>query len=247
MRIGIIGGTGIYDMQGNPVDIETGYGSVTVTRVQHEHRELFFLPRHGATHGIPPHRINHHANIQALKNCGVTSILAVSTVGSMRQGVQPGGLVVPDDFIDFTGVATFFDDAPVHVDLSQPFCPQTRQTLLDAASSKGSVFEGVYITTHGPRFETPAEIEMLQQHGDVVGMTMGPEATLAREANICYASLCVVSNMAAGLQTGLSADEIAAIYEEMRDVAVDILLHTAAALPEQRDCTCGEAATRGAL
>lgn len=247
MRIGIIGGTGIYDMQGDTLDVETSYGTVTVTRIMHEDRELFFLPRHGATHGIPPHRINHHANVQALRNCGVTRVLAVSTVGSMRQGVQPGGLVVPLDFIDFTGIATFFDDAPVHVDMTQPFCPQTRQVLLDAASSKGSVSEGVYITTSGPRFETPAEIEMLRQHGDVVGMTLGPEATLAREAGMCYASLCVVSNMAAGLQTGLTAEEIASIYEEMRDVAVGILLHTATALPEERDCTCSTAVSRGSL
>ncbi len=247
MRIGIIGGTGIYDMPGDTIDIETEYGPVTITRVEHEGRELFFLPRHGATHAIPPHRVNHHATVQALKNCGVTRVLAVSTVGSMRQGVQPGGLVIPTDFIDFTGPTTFFDDAPVHVDMTEPFCPETREVLLDAASSEGSVFEGVYITTSGPRFETPAEIEMLQQHGDVVGMTLGPEATLAREADMCYASLCVVSNMAAGLQTGLTADEIASIYEDMRDVAVGILLHTAAALPEQRDCSCSEAATRGSL
>ncbi len=247
MRIGIIGGTGIYDMQGNALEVETRYGAVTVTRVEHDDRELFFLPRHGATHGIPPHRISHHANIRALASCGATHVLAVSTVGSMRQGVQPGGLVVPGDFIDFTGIATFYDDAPVHVDMTEPFCPETRQLLLDAASSEGSVSEGVYITTAGPRFETPAEIAMLQEHGDVVGMTLGPEATLAREAGICYASLCVVSNMAAGLQTGLTADEIASIYEEMRDVAVGILLRTASALPEKRDCTCSEAATRGSL
>lgn len=247
MRIGIIGGTGIYDMQGDVLDIETEYGPVTVTYVEHQNRQLFFLPRHSATHATPPHRINHHANVQALKNCGATRLLAVSTVGSMRQGVQPGGLVIPSDFIDFTGPATFFDDVPVHVDMTQPFCPQTREILLDAASSEGSVSEGVYITTRGPRFETPAEIEMLQQHGDVVGMTLGPEAALAREAGMCYASLCVVSNMAAGLQTGLSADEIASIYQEMRDVAVGILLRTAAGLPKERGCACDQAVSRGSL
>ncbi len=248
MRIGLIGGTGIYDFEGSAVDIETAYGNVRVVHATMDGRDMFFIPRHGKEHAVPPHRINYRANIQAFSNAGVERIIAISTVGSMKKSIPAGSLFVPDDFIDFTKrSSTFFDDEVVHVDMSQPFCPEVRNAVMKAAKRHGRVFEGIYATTEGPRFETKAEIAMMSRFADVVGMTLVPEAVLARERGICYASLCIVSNMAAGLQQSLPADEIASIYEKMRKVVMGVVLEAAELIPEKRNCECGRAVEHGRL
>jgi len=248
MRIGLIGGTGIYEVEGDRVIASTKYGNVEMTYSLRNRKEIFFIPRHGKGHDIPPHKINYRANIQAFRDAGVERIVAVSTVGSMRENIPSGSLFVPNDFIDFTKRrSTFFDDRVVHVDMSQPFCPEVRGAILEAAKKHGRVFEGTYASTEGPRFETRAEIAMMGKFADVVGMTIVPEVVLAREKGICYASLCIVSNMAAGLQQSLPADEIAAIYEKMMKAVTDTVADAIELLPEERNCECGMAAERGQL
>ncbi len=248
MRIGLIGGTGVCDFEGNEMDVETPYGTVELTYTTHGDRKIFFLPRHGKGHALPPHKINYRANIQSLVNAGVERIIAVSTVGSMNEGIPTGGLFVPDDFIDFTNrVSTFFDDEVVHVDMSKPFCPEARDAIMKAADKYGPVFEGIYAVTEGPRFETKAEISVMSEFADVVGMTLAPEVTLARERGICYASLCIVSNMAAGLQQNLPAGEIANIYKKMRKVVVKVVNEAIDIIPEERGCGCGDAVERGRI
>ncbi|KAA0001438.1 MAG: MTAP family purine nucleoside phosphorylase [Thermoplasmata archaeon] len=248
MRIGLIGGTGIYEFEGDGIFVSTRYGNVELTRSVHDKNEIFFLPRHGRGHDMPPHKINYRANIQALKDAGVERIIAVSTVGSMKEGISAGSMFVPDDFIDFTKrPSTFFDDEVVHVDMSQPFCPEVREAILKAARKRGKVFEGTYVSTEGPRFETKAEIAMMGKFADVVGMTLVPEVVLARERGMCYASLCIVSNMAAGLQQSLPADEIAAIYEKMKKVVMDVVIDAIELIPEEKGCKCSEAVERGRL
>jgi len=248
MRIGLIGGTGIYDFEGDGVVASTRYGNVELIYSHHDNREIFFIPRHGKRHEVPPHRINYRANIQALKDAGVERIVAVSTVGSMKGNIPEGSLFVPDDFVDFTKrKETFFDDEVVHVDMSQPFCPEVRGAIFKAVKKHGRIFEGIYASTEGPRFETKAEIKMMANFADVVGMTLAPEAVLAREREICYASLCIVSNMAAGMQESLPADEIAAIYERMRKVVMDVVADAISLIPEERKCECSTAAERGRL
>ena len=248
MRIGLIGGTGIYDFEGDRVVASTEYGNVEMIYARHEDREIFFIPRHGKGHDVPPHRINHMANIQSLKDAGVERIVAVSTVGSMRKEIPEGSLFVPDDFVDFTKrMETFFDNEVVHVDMSQPFCPEVRGAILEAAEKHGKVFEGTYAATEGPRFETKAEINMMEKFADVVGMTLVPEAVLAREREICYASLCIVSNMAAGMQKRLPADEIATIYERMRKKVMDVVIDAINLIPEEKKCECSKAVERGRL
>ncbi|MDD3493321.1 MAG: MTAP family purine nucleoside phosphorylase [Candidatus Thermoplasmatota archaeon] len=249
MRIGIIGGTGIYGYEGNTVSVDTAYGEVEVVHAVQGDHAVFFVPRHGAGHVLPPHRVNHRANLQALADCHVDRVIGITTVGSLREDITPGMLFVPGDFIDFTvSRPTFFDRGAVHVDMSQPFCPEVREAVLAAARSRqGEVAEGVYACTSGPRLETPAEVALLQQFAHVVGMTLAPEATLARERGLCYASLSLVSNLAAGLQKALPAQEIAAIYDRMRPVVMAVLREVVCSLPEERSCGCRGAAERGQL
>ncbi len=168
--------------------------------------ELVFLARHGENHAIPPHRINYRANIQALKEAGVGSIIAAAAVGGIRADMGPGRLIVPSQIIDYThGRAdTFFEDGldhVTHIDFTHPYTPSLREKLLDAGFHAGLrvVDGGVYGCTQGPRLETPAEIARLERDGcDLVGMTGMPEACLAREAGIDYACCAVVANWAAG-------------------------------------------------
>jgi len=218
--LAIIGGTGI-DLRGadSPLQqardevVETRWGRAIVTRAQLHEREILFLHRHAASSldggkvqgaAIPPHRINYRANIAALKKLGATAIFASTAVGSLRQEWSPGTLVLLDQFLDFTTTRakTFFDNSAVHVDVTEPYCARARALLLDAALDSKLKIEdgGVYACADGPRFETPAEIRAYKMWGaDVVGMTGVPETVLAREANISYAGVSIVTNFAAGI------------------------------------------------
>ena len=169
---------------------------------------MALLKRHGLNHSIPPHKINYRANIRALKILGVKIILATGAVGLLNREFKPGELVLLNDFIDFTWgrEATFFDGTGkevIHVDMTNPYCLSLYNKLIDAAKSTGVPLrsEGAtYVCTQGPRFETPSEISMYRHLGaDLVGMTSVPEVVLAREAEICYATVATVTNYAAGI------------------------------------------------
>ncbi|MEW6573271.1 MAG: S-methyl-5'-thioadenosine phosphorylase [Bacillota bacterium] len=249
--IAVIGGTGVYDPELlEEVDQETvvtAYGSVKVTRGVYRNKEVVFLPRHGADHSVPPHLVNYRANILALKKIGVRSILATAAVGSLNPQMKPGEFVFVDQFIDFTRgrPQTFFEGGPegvVHVDFTQPYCPELREILLRAAQSLHlpACDGGTYVCTEGPRFETPAEIKMFQHlGGDLVGMTGVPEVVLAREAEICYATVAMVTNFAAGIAPyRLSHQEV---VEMMRGRGKDIrrlLMQAVYWIDEGRKCPC---------
>jgi len=168
--------------------------------------DIVFLARHGEGHTIPPHRINYRANIQALKDAGVGSIIAAAAVGGIRADMGPGKLIVPSQIIDYSHgrASTFFEDGlehVTHIDFTHPYTPSLRQRLLDAGHRAGLrvIDGGVYACTQGPRLETPAEITRMERDGsDLVGMTGMPEACLAREAGLDYACCAVVANWAAG-------------------------------------------------
>jgi len=168
--------------------------------------EVVFLARHGYGHTLPPHEINYRANVWALKELKVDGVVSVATVGGIRADLGPGTVVVPDQIIDYTHSrkATFFEGSEmpvIHVDFTEPYTPTLRARLLAAAASCGEAVAdgGVYACTQGPRLETAAEIERIARDGgDVVGMTGMPEAALAREAELAYATLAVVVNHAAG-------------------------------------------------
>ncbi|MCY0876616.1 MAG: S-methyl-5'-thioadenosine phosphorylase [Firmicutes bacterium] len=206
----IIGGTGVYDPalldHATEHTIDTPYGSASCTIGEHAGRSIAFMPRHGKGHSVPPHQINYRANLYALKEIGVTHVLATAAVGSMRLSLPPGALVIVDQFLDFTKgrVTTFFEgDKPVtHVDMTDPYCRNLRGHLQQTAARENIVVSdgGTYVCTEGPRFETPAEIRMFAQlGGDVVGMTTVPEAVLAKELGLCYATVAMVTNLCAGM------------------------------------------------
>jgi len=194
--------------------------------------EVVFLARHGDDHTIAPHRINYRANIQALHAQGVREVIAVATVGGIREDLSPGALVVPDQIIDYTHgrEGTFFDGVaqPLqHIDFTRPFHGAMRSRLLLAGVALGETLHdgGVYGATQGPRLETAAEIERMARDGaDVVGMTGMPEAALAREMGLDYAMLCVVVNAAAGRGAnteGVAMAEITGVAEAaMRRVVI---------------------------
>lgn len=209
--LAIIGGSGLYRLEGlvpsEPLAVSTPFGEVTDLQVgEWGQQPVVFLPRHGQEHRVPPHQINYRANIWALKSLGVTRIVAVNAVGSMQPQMPPGSLVVPEQLIDYTygrahTFADSFEEGMLHVDFSEPFTPELTQ-LLNQALKHCQISAppgGVYACTQGPRLETAAEIRRLRRDGcDLVGMTAMPEAALARELSMHYASLCSVVNWAAG-------------------------------------------------
>ncbi|KZX16203.1 S-methyl-5'-thioadenosine phosphorylase [Methanobrevibacter filiformis] len=242
--IGIIGGSGIYDITRNSENVEnksvnTPYGQVDITVFTIEDKNVAFLPRHATGHSTPPHMVNYRANVFALKKLGVNQIIATNAVGSVKKEIPPGSLVVCDDFLDFTSQRpkTFYDDKVVHVDVTEPYCNRLREVII----SNGKVVpNGVYVCNEGPRFETPAEIKMLKViGGDLVGMTGLPEAVLARELEMCYGSICIVSNYASSIsEDNLTMDEVFEIMEVKKDEVIDIIYKTINSLSEKYDCPC---------
>lgn len=240
--LAVIGGSGMAQLSCLEIShrqiIRTPYGepSGPFTFGTVRQRDIVFLARHGHGHTIPPHQINYRANIWALKTLQPKHVIAVAAVGGIRNDLTPGSLVVPDQIIDYTHGRdfTFFDsrDEPVtHIDFTRPYSTDTRELILQAAAQAGeSVADGgVYAATQGPRLETAAEINRLERDGaDIVGMTGMPEAALAREQGLRYATLAVVANHAAGRGTnidGIPLKEIFAILDQAMLHVRNILEH----------------------
>lgn len=248
MTIGIIGGTGIYEIVelGEDVEkkvMETPYGLSPEMAIFKLHdKEVVFMSRHEVGHANPPHMINYQANIWALKEMGVERIMATNAVGSLDLSIRPGDLVVPYDFLDFTKIrkSTFYDDRVVHVDVTEPYCPELRDILISSGQVIG---EGIYICTEGPRFETAAEIQMYRRlGGTVVGMTGLPEVVLARELEMCYTSICTVSNYGASISPDkLTIDEVFEEVEKKRPVLIELISDSISKIPENCSCPCKEA------
>ncbi len=252
--IGIIGGSGLYGIPGFE---ELGKRKITTTfgEPSDEYllgmisgREVAFLARHSSEHTIPPHRLNYRANIEGFHLIGVKRIIAVNAVGGINPAFSPGDLVIPDQIIDFTtGRESTFYDGPdvVHVDFTNPYCGEMRDAFLKAASDIAVSLHdgGTYICTNGPRLETRAEIEFYRSAGgDIVGMTGMPEAVLAREREICYLSVSVVTNPAAGL-TGrkLTTTEVVETMSASTDQLKKVLAKVVRELPAARSCPCRDA------
>ncbi len=201
MRIGIIGGSGLGDAlgaeTGQSVFPDTPFGkpSSPLTTTHWQGVEIVILQRHGLGHTLPPSLVPYRANLFAMKMLGITHLLASGATGSLREHIQPGQLVIPNQVIDRTTrrVGTFYDQAAVHVELADPFCPVMRQWLLAAAARTPELAvheQGTYVCMEGPAFSTRAESELHRQWGgDLIGMTAMPEAKLAREAEIAYAMI----------------------------------------------------------
>ncbi|WP_407392391.1 S-methyl-5'-thioadenosine phosphorylase [Methanobrevibacter sp.] len=245
--IGIIGGSGVYEIthKADAVEekiVKTDYGEVKVSILDIFSKKVAFIPRHASGHSIPPHKINFRANIDALKNVGVTQIIATNSVGSMNLEMPPGSFVIPDDFLDFSQnrAKTFFEDRVVHIDVTEPYCPTLRDVL---AESGDVILGGTYVCTEGPRFETPAEIKMFKMlGGDLVGMTGLPEVTLAREREMCYNSICIVSNYASGIsENALTIDEVFEMVAEKEVELLELIYNFIKNVDDSLDCSCHHA------
>ncbi len=238
-KIALIGGSGLTRFSGlqNVTSrlLETPYGETSAPLVLGElaGQDLVFLPRHGNPHTIPPHGINYRANLWALKEAGVSQVVAVNAVGGISTDMEAGAVCIPHQIIDYTlgREHTYSDSAQVHlqhVDFSYPYDGAMRDQLIQSAQQLDLLFrsDGIYGVTQGPRLETAAEIDRLERDGcHIVGMTGMPEAALARELDLPYAAICLVANRAAGRSQGIiTMDEIKQVMATGMVVIRDLVL-----------------------
>ncbi|UCD44090.1 MAG: S-methyl-5'-thioadenosine phosphorylase [Candidatus Bathyarchaeota archaeon] len=252
-EIAVIGGTGVYDPEiiedGREVKVHTPYGAPSdlVTLGTYGERSVAFIPRHGRSHQIPPHRINSRANIWALKELGVGCIVASSAVGSLREDYEPGDFVITDQFIDRTRkrADTFYEGGQLcHISSADPVCPQLHGFFVDHAWSLGLRVhpKGTYVCVEGPRFSTRAESRLFRQWGaDVIGMTLYPECVLAREAEICYVSVAMVTDYDVWADRPVSTHEILETLGENSANFKRLVMESIPEIPRERTCGCGEA------
>ena len=253
-EIGVFGGSGFYAFLEDPeeIEVQTPYGApaapVTVGSVGN--RRVAFIPRHGRDHEFPPHRVPYRANVWAMKELGVTRLFGPSAAGSLRRDIEPRTFVVCDQAIDFTKSRenTFFDGpTTTHVSFADPYCPVLRSTLLDAASEQAIAFRdgGTMAVIEGPRFSTRAESKMFAQAGgDVIGMTQFPEVTLAKEAELCFANVALVTDYDVGVDdiAPVSHAEVLKVFEENIDALRNLLFAAIPGVPTDRSgCSCATA------
>ncbi|MCG2888077.1 MAG: S-methyl-5'-thioadenosine phosphorylase [Sulfolobales archaeon] len=253
-EIGIIGGSGLYDpgiiKDAQEVKVYTPYGEpsdyILVGKV--EGRSVAFLPRHGRGHRIPPHKINYRANIWAMKELGVKFLISVSAVGSLRLDYKPGDFVVPDQFIDMTKKRdyTFFDGPVVaHVSMAEPFCESLRRVIISASKDLNITTHdrGTYICIEGPRFSTRAESRVWKEvfKADIIGMTLVPEVNLACEAQLCYATIAMVTDYDVFAEIPVTAEEVTRVMAENTEKVKRLLYEVIKRLPEKPEeglCSC---------
>jgi 5'-methylthioadenosine phosphorylase len=254
--IGVIGGSGFYKLLENAENknFETAYGwpSSPITMGELEGKQVAFIARHGLTHNIPPHKVNYKANIQALYDLGCRQILASTAVGSLKKHIKPGDFVVPDQYFNNTQSRddTFYHGPEVvHISSAEPYCPKLRQLIVNIADeSKIRVHPvGTIVVINGPRFSTVGESRDYQSRGfDIIGMTQYPEAALAREREMCYASIACVTDYDSGFKDDTSikpvtAEEVARTFDanaaRVRQLIKEIIRH----VPVDRDCLCAHA------
>ncbi|WP_327283814.1 MULTISPECIES: S-methyl-5'-thioadenosine phosphorylase [unclassified Streptomyces] len=262
-EIGVIGGSGFYSFleDVSEVRVDTPYGPPSDSLFLGElaGRQVAFLPRHGRSHKVPPHKINYRANLWALRSLGVRQVLGPCAVGGLRAEYGPGTLLVPDQLVDRTKsrAQTFFDGEPlpdgtvpnvVHTTFADPYCPVGRSVAVTAARGRAwePVDGGTMVVVEGPRFSTRAESKWHAAMGwSVVGMTGHPEAVLARELGLCYTSMALVTDLDAGAETGegVSHTEVLKVFGENVGRLREVLFDAVAALPptESRACLCTHA------
>ncbi len=257
--IGVIGGSGLYEIEGltdvREVRLETPFGAPSDSYVTGTlgTAKMVFLPRHGRGHRLLPSEVNYRANIYGMKTLGVEQIISVSAVGSMKEEIVPGHIVIPDQFFDRTQgkrAATFFGDGVVgHVQFADPVCPELSPLLADAARDVGATVHqgGTYVCIEGPNFSTRAESNIYRSWGvDIIGMTNLPEARLAREAEICYGTVALATDYDCWHQehADVSVEAVIAIIKQNVATARNIIKSATELIAKQRQqrtCPCADA------
>ena len=255
MKIGVIGGTGLYEMEGIDVvkehDVDTAFGkpSSKIIETVMGGRSVFFLPRHGPGHRFSPSEINYRANILALKQLGVDEVISVSAVGSLKESIEPGHVVMVDQFFDRTlgRPRTFFEEGIVaHVSFADPVCKRLSENLARAAEEVGATVHhgGTYVCIEGPQFSTRAESQVFRSFDmDVIGMTNLPEARLAREAEMCYATMAMVTDYDCWHETeeDVSVEAVIKVLKKNVELAGRIISTAVPAREEGVNCQCKRA------
>lgn len=256
--IGVIGGSGLYDIEGltdvREVTLDTPFGTPSdafITGTLGD-AKMVFLPRHGRGHRLLPSEVNYRANIYGMKVLGVEQIISVSAVGSMKEEIVPGHIVIPDQFFDRTQgkrASTFFGQGIVgHVQFADPVCSDLSTILVDSAQSVGATVHagGTYVCIEGPNFSTRAESNIYRSWGvDIIGMTNLPESRLAREAEICYGTVALATDYDCWHEghEDVSVDAVIAIIQQNVATAREIIKTAAAKIVQQRQervCACSE-------
>ncbi|MGB8934981.1 MAG: S-methyl-5'-thioadenosine phosphorylase [Candidatus Nitrosopolaris sp.] len=259
--IGIIGGTGIYTAElfdvEKQVKVYTPYGqpSDLINIGEFGGRRIAFIPRHGRGHTIPPHRINSRANIWALRELGVTRIIAPSAVGSLRQEYKPGEIAIPDQFIDFTKKReyTFYDGGEIcHVSVADPFCDDLRNIAIQSATKLKNIVhpKATYVCIEGPRFSTRAESQLFREvlRADVIGMTIVPECVLAREAEICYVSISMITDYDVWSESPVNSKDILEQLNKNVERSRNLIREMITLIPNERiRCNCAKALAESLL
>jgi 5'-methylthioadenosine phosphorylase len=256
-EIGVFGGSGLYRLLDdvNFVQIETPFGSpsddIAIGTVGE--RSVAFIPRHGRKHTLPPAAINYRANLWALHSIGVTRVIAPTAAGSLQPHIKPGELVVCDQFVDRTSgrADTFFDHGPrvVHISTANPYCPVLRALAVKMSGELGVTVHprGTVVVIQGPRFSSQAESKWFSSNGwDVVNMTQYPEVALARELEMCYLNVALITDYDAGLEghpdvKPVSVEDVERIFASNIAVVRDLILRLIPLIPTERDCACGSA------
>jgi 5'-methylthioadenosine phosphorylase len=258
--IGVIGGTGIYDpglfSSKTEIKVYTPFGdpSDLINVGEYSGKKVAFIPRHGRGHRIPPHKINNRANIWALKELGVKRIIAPTAVGSMKHDYRPGDIVVPNQFIDFTKGRqySFYDGGQIcHISVADPFCPELCDIVWSTAKSLNynAHPNTTYICIEGPRFSTRAESQFFRDivKADIIGMTLVPECSLAREAEVCYVSVATVTDYDVWTTSSVSTKEVIDLLDRNIEKVKNLIANLIPAIPPMRTvCKCANA-LEGAL
>jgi 5'-methylthioadenosine phosphorylase len=250
-EIAIIGGTAVFNtdlLEGKKeVKVSTPYGNPSdlITLGTFQGRRIAILPRHGKGHTIPPHKVNFRANIQALKQLGVSRIFALAAVGSLKEDYKAGEVVIPDQFIDWgKQVHTFYDEGKFyHVSMADPFCSELNKLLSGVAKSlKIPVKDkGTYIRIEGPQFSTRSASKMYRQFGDIIGMTCIPEAILAREKEICLSVIATVTDYDVWADEPVNYQNVRAVMKRNMENTEKILENVIPKIPAERKCVCRDA------
>jgi 5'-methylthioadenosine phosphorylase len=252
-EIGVFGGSGFYSfLEGTEtVDLDTPYGRPSVSPVIGEvgGRRVAFIPRHGLKHEFPPHRVPYQANVWAMKELGVTRVLGPNACGSLQEHVKPGDFVVCDQMVDRTrDRPNTFYDGPVttHISFADPYCPTMRDVTVAAGRELGIPMHerGTVVVIEGPRFSTRAESAWFKAAGwEVINMTQYPEAVLARELELCYANISLITDYDVGVEgvPPVTNDDVVRVFAANNEKLRSLLFAVIPALPAERDCPCATA------
>jgi len=252
--IGVFGGTGFYSLLENPEQREmvTVYGkpSSKITIGKIGDKDVAFIARHGERHQYPPHRIPYKANIWAFKDLGVDRIVAPSAVGSLKKEIAPGEFLVPDQFVNMTHGRddSFYHDETVHISVADPYCPELRRLIIEAGKGNLKMHEkGTTVIINGPRFSSRAESDFFRFQGwDIITMTQYPENILAREQQICYANISLITDYDTGLKgdptiKSVTIEEVLRVLNENNEKIKKLIFEIIPKIPSERSCVCATA------